>query len=227
MTDRYTLTQPEAVAGRFQLPAALKGKPNYNMHRGVKNPTISRSRAGENEIVHRLFGFIPPWETETETTAHCFARAETVLERKTFSRAFQTSRCLVIADGYFMWDAAKQPYYVRLKSKALFGMAGFSSLNAHYRPPLATFGLLTIYPNELVAEVHSRMPVILRPEHEEAYLDSATPIEEVCRLLMPYNADEMEMYKVTPALNRARSNSRKFIEPIESTQEQLSLLEMF
>lgn len=230
MTDQYILTQPTHVARRFQTRIGVNGKPNYNMHVNTIVPTISRSPSGENEVVMRFFGYIPPWIKPDETgktVLTTIARSETAHDLPTFRDAFQTSRCLVPADGCYLWDKDKQPYLLRLKSRELFALAGFWTINAHHNPRLNTFSLLTVYPNELVAQIHHRMVVILRPEDEGAYLDPTTPLDQVRQMLVPYPADRMEMFKVTPRPKNTKGNAPKYIQPIEDNpSDQLTLLEL-
>ena len=218
MMDRYVLTQLGAVSRRFGTREHVTGAPNFNIHREMKVPTISRSPSGDNRIVIRFLGFIPPWESAHEPAYYPIARAEGVQEMGMFREAFQSSRCLAVADGCYVWDGS-QPYLLRLKSRALFGIAAVAAINRHFNPPLESFALLTIYPNELVAQVHHRMQVILRPQDEAAYLDPATPLEDVQRLLAPYNAEAMELYPVTPRLNEATTSSQAFILPLQASEQ--------
>ena len=56
------------------------------------------------------------------------ARSEGIASKPAFRRAFQSRRCLVVADGFFEWKKTgrknRQPYYVRLKEDSPFGFAG-------------------------------------------------------------------------------------------------------
>ena len=233
MTKCYTLTQPEKVQLRFQTANGFKGKPEpkYNIRQGHALLTVSSDhRLRDYVLIARHFGFIPPWASavEGQWTAQAFARAETVHETKMFCDAFQTARCLAVVDGCYIWDKDEnQPYYLRLKSKALFSIAAISSLNPRFSTSLQTVAVLTIYPNDLVAAIHPRMPMILRPEVETTYLDSTTPLDTLRELFVPYPENEMELYRVSPKLNKARSNSKKFIEPIDGVLEQRSWLDNF
>ena len=152
------------------------------------------------------------------------ARAESVDTSPTFSAAFERRRCLVPADGFYEWKVlptqtlfgpdptpkrkkkkaagAKQPYVYTLASGAPFAFAG---LWDRWKNPaggasisdgeiLESYAIITTTPNELVAEVHNRMPVILRPQDYGLWLESdpaMPPGLELLALLRPYPAEQM------------------------------------
>src|SRR5581483_1598554 len=95
------------------------------------------------------------------------ARAETVATTPWFRDAFKKRRCLIPADGFFEWvrtgkgkNARSQPYHFRMKSGGVFAFAGLWGA----REELETSALVTTEANDLVGQVHSRMPVILGRE---------------------------------------------------------------
>ena len=76
-------------------------------------------------LTQGVFGFVPPWDPNKEANSFLVTRSETTLEKGTFRDAFTKTRCLVVADGSFLWDE-KQPYCVRLKSLDFLGLLEFS-----------------------------------------------------------------------------------------------------
>jgi putative SOS response-associated peptidase YedK len=75
--------------------------------------------------------------------------------------------------------------WVHLKNREAFGLAGLWDV---WRKPdgkrVESFTIITTEPNELVRPIHNRMPVILRPEDEEQWLDaSRTPFVKAKSLL--------------------------------------------
>ena len=118
------------------------------------------------------------------------ARVETVAERPAFRRAFERYRCLIVADGFYEWQpsgsraAPKQPFHITRDDGELFAFAGLWSI--WYGPDerkLRTCTILTTAANSAIAPLHDRMPVILAPEHEQAWLDTATPRDDLHELL--------------------------------------------
>jgi putative SOS response-associated peptidase YedK len=89
---------------------------------------------------------------------------------------------------------AKVKYRIARQDGELFGFAG---LYDNWRDPnsggeLATCTIITTQPNELVAPIHNRMPVILLPEDEDHWLDpDMSEPEAIVGLLRPYPADLM------------------------------------
>jgi putative SOS response-associated peptidase YedK len=92
-----------------------------------------------------------------------------------------------------------------------------------------SFTIITTEPNELVRPVHNRMPVILRPEDEEQWLDaSRTPFAEAKSLLKPYPDELIDAHDVLPIVNSAKYDGPECIQPVSDDEiprgEQLSLL---
>jgi putative SOS response-associated peptidase YedK len=143
------------------------------------------------------------------------ARVETVAERPAFRRAFERFRCLIIADGFYEWSpppdgGPKQPFHITLPDHELFAFAGLWSI---WRGPddrtgeelrLRSCTILTTTPNSAVAPLHDRMPVILAREAEDAWLDAATPREQLAEMLRPLPSDQTSVVAVGPAVNDAR-----------------------
>lgn len=211
---RYTLTQPEAVQKRFQTNISLSGEPNYNCHPGKGYPFVYAHKDGFNALHLGAFGLVPPHETRTRPESFLLARSDTILEKPTFRDAFRTHRCLVVADGFYVWKSA-QPYYVRLKSGVLFGIAGIFARNTQHGFNFDSFAPISTDANTLIEPLHERMFAIIRKEDEAYYLDPSTPIDKVRSLIMPFEEEEMELYKVSRKLNTATNNSENYIFPLK------------
>lgn len=234
MTDRYTLTQPWKMQERFQTAnQAVRLEALYNQRSGQTAITVSRTRQGVNALVERYYGFLPPWavkDAENRMAFQIMARAESVHEKPMWANAFQRNRCLLIADGCYLWhkhDETEEPYYLRLKTRELFAIAAVASLNLQFHPTIETFATLSVRANGLVAEIHERMPMILHRDAEAVYLDPSTPEDALRDVLVPYDETAMELYKVTPKLKHATGNSRKLIDPIAGALQQQSWLDSF
>lgn len=170
MCGRYTLgTDAVALAARFQayVPPGLVA-PTYNAAPTQGLPTILN--ANPYLITVSTWGFRPAWADWRDVTPLMHARAETVASKPFFRQAFRTTRCLVLADGFYEWQRTGQgkvPYRITLKTGEPFAFAGIWSLGYDgQRRPRSTFAILTIAANRLVAQLHDRMPVILYPEAE-------------------------------------------------------------
>lgn len=147
------------------------------------------------------------------------ARVETVREAA-FRGRTPYRRCLVPATGYYEWRTeadGKVPYLFRLESGATFAFAGLydpgedtSDAGEGHGPTVA---IITTEPNALAAAVHDRMPAILPPQDEAAWANPAVPWAKALRLVRPYPADQMVCYPVERAVNNARHDDPRLIEP--------------
>ena len=128
------------------------------------------------------WGLIPAWAKEPSIGNKMInARAESVAEKPAFRAAFRSRRCIVPASGFYEWQrqgrGPKQPYLIRRKDGEPIGFAG---LWEGWRDPASgeaveSCTIITCAPNELVAELHDRMPVILDPADYDRWLDPGAP----------------------------------------------------
>ena len=219
MCGRYTLTSPEDIAAKFGLGALSETaiNPRFNISPSQSVPVI-RSHDGETALELMRWGFQPAWmKGKGNRPPPINARSETLLERAMFKSATARGRCLIPADGFYEWKAilgqkAKQPMYIRLKSGELYAFAGIWTWNGEE----PTCAIITTSPNELVATVHDRMPVILTRHGEQLWMDPDAPPDEAMSVLAPYPADLMEAYLVSLAVNRPGRDVPELIEPIAS-----------
>jgi putative SOS response-associated peptidase YedK len=93
------------------------------------------------------------------------AKAEGIEGKPAFREAFQRRRCLVPVENFYEWKkvaAGKQPYAIALADRGLMALAG---LWENWRSPagewVRSFAIVTTTPNDLCAELHNRMPVVL------------------------------------------------------------------
>src|SRR5215472_511906 len=132
--------------------------------------------------------------------------AETATEKPAFRDAMRWRRCLVPADGFYEWRKVgpkeKQPYNIGMIDDSVFAFAG---LWDRWRSPagsaIETCTILTTEPNSLVAEVHDRMPVIVRPEDYELWLDPGVVDARLSDCLRPCDARLMKKYPVSTRVN--------------------------
>lgn len=219
MCGRFTLVSPYvAVTERFHVRVQPPGiKPRYNIAPGQEVLCVIRD--GENRIEPLRWGLIPSWAKDPAIGNRLInARAETLAEKPSFRSAFAKRRCLVVADGFYEWRPSgkrKVPVYIFLKSKKPFGIAG---LYENWKTPdgknLRTFTIITTDSNDLVRPIHDRMPVIVPADAEDCWLDPGEGSRERLQaLLVPYPAEEMDAYDVTPVVNSASHDAPDCILP--------------
>ncbi len=127
-------------------------------------------------------------------------------------------RCLVVADGFYEWQGngrRKTPHYIRLRSGRPFGFAGiWSSHRTAVGTRSATCAILTCAPNELMAPIHNRMPVILPAGARDRWLDAKAREPDLRALLVPYAPEEMEVYAVSTFVNSPRNDAPECAQPV-------------
>ncbi len=193
--------------------------PNYNCTPGQLLPVISNNNPGT--ISKYFWGLIPFWAKDKNIGYKMInSRGETITEKMSFKNAFKKRRCLVPADAFYEWQKKsgskeKIPYRVFLPNQPVFSMAGiweqWKNPEGEY---IRSFSIVTTSPNELMAEIHNRMPVILTKESEKQWLESDDE-EGLLKLIKPYEANKMEAHRVSTLVNSPRNNSKEIIKPVK------------
>lgn len=222
MCGRFTLIEELiTITDRFEaLPLVSEWKPHYNI--APSQPVLAViSEHGKRDLVSMTFGFIPHWAKQKQTGYSMInAKAETVSEKPSFRQSFRNKRCLIPADGFYEWQCTKTgklPYRFCLKNDALFAFAGiWDSWSNPEGKTINSLAIITTDANVLSRQMHDRMPVILHRKDEALWLDQeVTQPEKLLPLLVPYPADEMKMYRVSPKVNSWRNDSPDCIKPLK------------
>ena len=217
MCGRFTLSQSaEAIASVFQLNQAPTLEPRYNIAPTQPVATVLQTSAHERQFQLLRWGLIPAWAKDATMGSRLInARAETVAEKPSFRSAFRHRRCLVIADGFYEWrrqDGKKQPFYFRMQNQQPFAFAG---LWEHWQDPkgeaINSCTILTTEANELLQQIHERMPVILNPKDYDMWLDPTMQIEQLQQLLQPYSSAVMTSYPVSTKVNKPTNDTPELI----------------
>lgn len=202
-------------------------RPKYNV--APSQLVLSVINDGHSNRLGELkWGLVPPWADSPKIGFQMLnARSETAAGKPAFSAPLRRKRCLIPADGFYEWkatDHGKQPMRIVLKSRALFSMAGlYESWLSPDGSKINSCTILTTTPNELVARIHDRMPVILHPEDEQLWLNRAvTDVSAITPLLRPYPANQLEAYPVSASVGSVRNDEPALIEPY-TPDEQLEL----
>jgi putative SOS response-associated peptidase YedK len=221
MCGRFTLSlDPADLAAAFpEFNFPQKLAPRYNI--APTQPVLALPNDGSRRADFFLWGLIPSWAKDPSIGSRLInARAETLAEKPSFRAAFKYRRCLIFADGFYEWQPlpgqkAKQPYFIRLKSGRPFAFAGLWELwNSPDGGQLPSCTIITTTPNELMAGLHNRMPVILRPDDYAQWLDPAPlPTRSLLPLLQPYPAEEMTAHPVSPLVNNPANDRPECTQP--------------
>jgi len=214
MCGRFALkTPPRSIQEHFHLPETVNLSPRYNIAPSQEIAVV-RHLTGKSfrQLDMLRWGLIPHWAKDMKIGYKMInARSETLAQKPSFRSAFKKRRCLIAADGFYEWkhsESTKQPYYAHLKDNSVFGFAGlWESWNSPEGSTVESCTIITTSPNELIGEIHDRMPVILHPEQYETWLQDSTPEQSLQQLLRPFPAEEMEASRVSSEVNNPKNDS--------------------
>ena len=188
--------------------------PNYNIAPSHLHPIITNEHTDHFQICK--WGLIPFWaKTAAIGNKMINARIETILEKPAFKNAAQKRRCLVPFDGFYEWKKVgsnKIPYRIHLKDDGLFAVAGlWERWNDATGKTIYSFTVITQPPNELLSNIHDRMPAILLPEHEKDWLDINLPAADAIQLIHPYPSDQLHAYTVSRRIGKVTENDPELL----------------
>lgn len=230
MCGRFTLTTPvERLAEQFELAGELpEVTPSYNIAPAQQIAAVAANAEGERKLRELHWGLVPRWSKAPEIGSRMInARAEALAEKNSFKSAFKKRRCLILADGFYEWrrpgegeSGPKQPYYIKLETGTPYAFAGLwesweGEDGEGNKRTIHSTTIITTEANELVGEIHHRMPVILPPESYARWLDTSIQApEELMPLLAPYPSAQMEAYPVSTHVNRLANDDPGCVEPV-------------
>jgi putative SOS response-associated peptidase YedK len=166
------------------------------------------------------WGLIPYWAKDEKIGFSTInARAEEVDTKPAFREPFRQRRCLVPVENFYEWKKTgkgKQPHAVGLKGGGLMALAGLWDI---WRSPagerIRSFTIIITPPNELCAELHNRMPAVLKPEDWPLWLgEQPAELPQLKALLAPYPTEGMIAWPVSPRVGNLKNNDPGLVEPI-------------
>lgn len=216
MCGRFTLHSSRRIKLEGGRNLNLPLEPRYNIAPSQNVLTIGEFGAG---LEARLltWGLIPSWSTDGKGFIN--ARAETLEEKPSFSESFRLRRCLIPADGFFEWKRAgreKQPFYFQLHDGLPFAFAGIWDTWSNRGELVTSCAILTTAANELIGELHDRMPVILLPDAYASWLDPKAASASLRQMLTPIPASKMTSYRVSSAVNHPGNESKRLIVRVDN-----------
>jgi putative SOS response-associated peptidase YedK len=220
MCGRYTLTDPDPRLLRFRFGlterAEIEQRPRFNVAPTDPVLAIRLNREGEREPGVLRWGLVPHFaDPDSFDRLLINARAETVAEAPAFRDAFNTHRCLIVADGFYEWhheETGKKPVWITRPEREPFAFAGlWAAVRRENGGELHSCAIVTCRPGEVVAPIHDRMPVILDRADEERWLDTGAEEADLLGLLAP--TDDLAVTEVSDAVNDVRQDDPSLIEP--------------
>ncbi|MDH3705281.1 MAG: SOS response-associated peptidase [Acidimicrobiia bacterium] len=213
--------------------AEMALEPNYNT---APTSTIYAIRERDDRrILDALhWGLVPFWAKEVKIGNRMInARAETLAEKNSYKRPFAKRRCIIPVDGFYEWEKIpgqkhKQPWYIQRRDGDPLAFAG---LWEYWRGPdrdgsdeLVSCTIITGSPNESMAEIHDRMPVMLPPDTWDRWLDpDMHDIGQLQELFVPAPSELLVKHRVSTEVNNVRNRGPRLIEPHEPDDRTLPL----
>jgi len=222
MCGRFTQQRPASELAEIFGAEPLVDDPggHYNVA-PTDDALVVVQRDERRGLTAYRWGLIPHWATEARVGSKMInARAETITSSPAFRDAFVRKRCLVPVDSFYEWKregTVRQPYRIVRRDGRPLALAG---LWAGWKDPATdvvrrTFTIVTTTPNEAIAGLHDRMPVIVTEDAWARWLDPA-PADpgELLGLLAPTDEVKLDVYAVVRDVNDVRRDGPELIAPL-------------
>lgn len=224
MCGRYTLSKPQAIPARFNaVDKDLNFDASYNIAPGFTSPVVFNNNQ-ERLVKMMKWGLVPFWADDINIGYKMInARRENIENKPAYRVPVRKRRCLIPATGFYEWKPLnlegkpeKYPWYYTVKNMQVFAFAGlFDIWKDKQDHELFTYTIVTTDSNELVDEVHPRMPVILEKEDEDLWTDPGTELNDALELLDAYPAKNMQSTPVSRRVNSPRNDDPNLLKPVD------------
>ena len=207
----------------FQInPYAGDVTANYNIAPTQEVLAITHHNGRRLDKFH--WGLVPSWSKNASGAVRLInARAETVAQKPSFRASFKRRRCIIPADGFYEWKGKKgnkQPYFITTPSRRPFAFAGLWEVwkrkdAATEDPIYKSFTIITTAASQTMQDIHHRMPLILKPDAYDSWLDPEIQDANRLQYLLQHRQNhEMRVYPVSKFVNRVQNNSTTCIKPL-------------
>jgi putative SOS response-associated peptidase YedK len=186
----------------------------YNVAPSTNIPVI-RQVDGERTLSLLHWGLVPCWAKDIKIGYKMInARAETVATKPAFRSAYKTRRCLIPASGFYEWKREanpKIPHFIHRRDDEPMAFAGLWESCEIEDGIVESCTIITTTPNELMAQLHNRMPVILDSQDFDWWMTGSR--DEIGQLLEPCPSDELEAYPISRQVNNPRNEGPELLRP--------------
>jgi putative SOS response-associated peptidase YedK len=207
MCGRYVITKPVSkTLDLVKTNIKVEDTDNFNAHPSQKLPVI-KSYTNGKALENLEWGLTPSWAKDKKDFKPLInARVETLVEKISFKKLIQTSRCLVVADGYYEWkrvEKEKVPYFFQREDNDLMFFAGIFQDNK--------FCIITREASNEIKEIHSRVPLIINKSQINNYLNIKKNGMEILNAI---KAPKIKFHEITKDVNNPINNDPSLINPI-------------
>lgn len=228
MCGRFVAASPpDEIARYFSADAPERAlEPSWNVA-PTDDVLVVHADGEARRLAAFHWGLVPMWAKDPSIGSRMInARAESLAEKGAYQHAFRRRRCLVPADGFYEWKAVpgqkrKQPWFVRRADGDPMALAGlwerWPGADREATETLRSCTIITTTPNEVLAELHDRMPVILAPSAWDQWLDPDNEdLDALAALLVPPPSELLALHPVSSAVGDVRTNGPELVEPVEA-----------
>ncbi|TXH31743.1 MAG: SOS response-associated peptidase [Rhodospirillaceae bacterium] len=220
MPGRYIFTSSaETVRQWFRPRNEIDLEPRYNIAPTQQVPVLRQTAEGR-ELAYMRWGLLPFWLKEMPKGAPVInARSENAAASPMFRMAMTKRRCLMLADGFYEWQVVgkeKRPWLFHLKEDGPFAFAAiWEDWTSPEGTKIESCALFTTEANGLISPIHERMPVILPPDHYDAWLSPATPLMKAAEMMMrAFPSAQMQAHQVGKAVSSVKAAGAELIAPL-------------
>lgn len=215
MCGRYTFFETEKLYERFGVNERIEGiQARYNVTPGSTMPTVVKQSPKKVQLMR--WGLIPHWAKDPKMGFRMInARAETINSKPAYKKPFLTQRCIVPANGFYEWQKTngKQPYYFYQSGPSILAIAGlWDRWEDAEKREIFSYTIITTQANESVSPVHDRMPVVLKHEDEDKWLDPESQPEILLDCIHQAGKSKLTKRPVSFLVNNPRNDEASLIE---------------
>jgi putative SOS response-associated peptidase YedK len=181
--------------------------PRFNI--APKQSIFGLITEGENvKPISFTWGFVPNFtRKDGQKLSLINTRVESLEDKWFLKEAYKARRCLILADGFYEWEATdlgKLPYRIRKEDKELFYFAGIYNKNYGQEGGHLTCSILTKEASGKIRKIHDRMPLMMKAKQAELYLREG--VLEEGNLL---EDKELYMYPVSKLVNKVSVDQKE------------------
>ncbi len=222
MCGRFTQQRPASeLAEIFSAePLVEDPGPRFNVA-PTDEALVVVQRDERRAITAYRWGLIPHWADSAKVGSRMFnARAETLTSSPAFRDALRRKRCLVPVESFYEWrreGTIRQPYAIGRADGRPLVLAGLWSgwRDPNLEQVRRTFTIITTTPNETMASIHDRMPVVLDDAGWATWLDSTlSDPGELLALLQPRDEPALAVRPVSQLVNNVRNDGPELVVPL-------------
>jgi putative SOS response-associated peptidase YedK len=220
MCGRFSLSVNQEIIEKYfglEHDAETTIQSRYNIAPTQQIPIIPLENPSRLKVAR--WGLVPHWAKDASIGDQLInARKETIDEKPSFRESFNTRRCLIPADGFYEWKKvgnSKLPFRIERKDKAVFALAGlYDYWRSEHKDMVITCTIITLEANALVAKIHPRMPAMLLPDQQHAWMQKRNTPQELLEVLKPYPADLLKAYPISSLINDPSTDTAEVARPV-------------